>query len=136
MQGAHDWAQTLEHTYKGHGYYTSKADPQVRSKVEGKEFTLTSTWTDDVLGAFLTEAGEIKAKGELSNSYEIKDLESAKFILGMKIKQNKTNGSITLSQKAYCECIMECFHMEEAKVRTTPLPAGITLSSGKRRFRR
>jgi hypothetical protein len=31
MQGAHDWARTLERAYKDHGYYPSKADPQVRS---------------------------------------------------------------------------------------------------------
>ncbi|KAF7782993.1 hypothetical protein Agabi119p4_2369 [Agaricus bisporus var. burnettii] len=49
MQGAHDWAQTLDRTYAGHGYYISKADPQ----------------TDDVLGALSTAEGETKAKDEL-----------------------------------------------------------------------
>jgi hypothetical protein len=29
MQGVHDWAQNLEHTYQGLGYDTSKADPQI-----------------------------------------------------------------------------------------------------------
>jgi hypothetical protein len=32
MQGAHDWAVTLERVYLGHGYHTSKADSQVQSK--------------------------------------------------------------------------------------------------------
>ncbi|KAF7768677.1 hypothetical protein Agabi119p4_7920 [Agaricus bisporus var. burnettii] len=127
MQGAHDWAQTLDRTYAGHGYYISKADPQVRSKVEGDEFTLTSTWTDDVLGASSTTDGEAKAKDELGRSYEIKDLGEAKFILGMRIERGR-NGNVRLSQRAYCERIIERFKQLDLKPRSTPLPVGVTLS--------
>jgi hypothetical protein len=128
MQGAHDWAETLEKTYQGHRYYTSKADPQVRSRLENDELTLTSTWTDNILGALTTEAGETKAKGELRSSYEIKDLGTAKFILGMRIDRDPDTGTIRLSQRAYSKQILERFHMSDAKPRTTPLPLGITLS--------
>jgi len=70
MQGAHDWAITLDRTYTEHRYYTSKADSQVRSKVVNGELTLTTTWTDNVLGASTTPAGEVKVKEELiTNSH-------------------------------------------------------------------
>jgi len=65
MQGAHDWAITLDHTYTEHRYYTSKADSQVRSKVVNRELTLTTTWTNNVLGASTTPAGEVEVKEEL-----------------------------------------------------------------------
>jgi hypothetical protein len=129
MQGAHDWAKNLERAYRAHGYYTSKADPQVRSRVIGDEITLTSTWTDDILGASSTKEGEIKAKGELAKSYELKDLGAAKFILGMKIEKIENSGDIRLSQQAYCERTIERFKMNDAKPRSTPLPAGLTLSA-------
>jgi len=29
IQGAHDWAITLDYTYTEHGYYTSKTNSQV-----------------------------------------------------------------------------------------------------------
>jgi hypothetical protein len=128
MQGAHDWAQNLERAYEGHGYYTSKADPQVRSRVIDDEITLTSTWTDDILGASSTEEGELIAKEELAKSYELKDLGTAKFILGMKIEKNEESGDIRLSQRAYSERVLERFKMDEAKPRSTPLPAGLSLS--------
>jgi len=83
MQGAHDWAENLNKTFEGHGYYRSKADPQIRSRVLRDEFTLTSTWTDDVLEASSTIKGERQAKGKLQSSYEIKDLGEAKLILGI-----------------------------------------------------
>jgi hypothetical protein len=101
MQGTHDWAQTLEKTYQLHKYYTLKANPQVRSCIENNEITLTSTRMDDILGALTTEEGKMKAKEELKNSYELKDLGKAKFILGMKIDKNSNTGTITLSQHAY-----------------------------------
>ena len=43
MQGVHDWAITLDHTYTEHGYYISKVDSQVRSEVVNRELTLTTT---------------------------------------------------------------------------------------------
>jgi len=127
MQGAHDWAITLDRTYTEHGYYISKADSQVRSKVVDGELTLTTTWMDDVLGASTTPAGEVKAKEELRSSYEIKDLGEVKYILGMKIERTD-DGSIKLSQCTYSEYVLKCFGMAEAKSHSTPLPPGITLS--------
>jgi len=83
MQGAHDWAENLDKTFEGHGYYKSRADPQIRSRVYDDELTLTSTWTNDILGASSTTEDERLAKAELGSSYEIKDLGEAKLILGM-----------------------------------------------------
>ncbi|KAF7776615.1 hypothetical protein Agabi119p4_5008 [Agaricus bisporus var. burnettii] len=128
MQGAHDWARTLERTYQSHGYTTSRADPQVRFRVHQDEITLTSTWTDDILGASSTEIGESTAKEELRSSHELKDLGQAKYILGRRIETDDTTGCIKLSQRAYSERIIKKFNMSDAKPRSTPLPAGIVLS--------
>jgi len=134
MQGAHDWAITLDctYTYTKHGYYTSKADSQVRSKVVNGELTLTTTWTDDVLGASTTPAGEVKVKEELRSSYEIKDLGEAKYILGMKIERTD-DGSIKLSQRAYSECVLERFGMAEAKSHSTPLLLEMLMDGSQRK---
>jgi len=29
MQGAHDWAENLDKTFEGHGFYKSRTDPQI-----------------------------------------------------------------------------------------------------------
>ena len=68
MQGIHDWAENLDKTFEGYGYYKSRADPQIRSKVHNDELTLTSTWTDDVLGASSTLEEEHLAKSQLGLS--------------------------------------------------------------------
>ena len=128
MQGAHDWAENLDKTFEGHRYYKSHADPQIQSKVHDDELTLTSTWTNDVLGASSTLEGEHLAKSQLGSSYEIKDLGEAKFILGMRIDRN-IDGDITLSQQVYCDCLLNCFNMSSCSPTTTPLSPGIVLAS-------
>jgi len=127
MQGAHDWAKNLDRTFEGHGYYRSRADPQIRSRVTENELTLTSTWTDDVLGASSTLEGETLAKEQLRSSYEIKDIGKAKLILGMKISRSK-NGDVVISQRAYAERLLKRFNMHSCSPLTTSLPYGLSLS--------
>jgi hypothetical protein len=40
--------------------------------------------------------GEMNAKDQLRNSHELKDLGTARFILGMKIKKDENTGAICL----------------------------------------
>ena len=129
MQGAHDWAENLDKTFEGHGYYKSRADPQIHSRVYGDEFTLTSTWTDNVLGASLTVEGENLAKSQLGASYKIKDLGEAKLILGMRIHRDDVTGNISLSQKSYCEQMLRWFSIENWLPKSTPLPPGLLLTA-------
>jgi len=128
MQEAHDWAENLNKTFEGHGYYKSHADPQIWSKVHDDELTLTSTWIDDVLGASSTIESEHLAKSQLASSYEIKDLGEAKFILGMRIDRN-AHGDITLLQEAYCKHLLKRFNMTSCSPATTSLPSGTMLST-------
>ena len=128
MQGAHDWAENLDKTFQGHGYYKSHADPQIWSRIYDDELTLTSIWTNDILGASSTVEGKQLAKSQLGSSYEIKDLGEAKLILSMHIDRNSL-GDITLSQCVYCECLLKQFNMDLCSPATTPLPSGLVLSA-------
>ena len=112
MQGAHNWAKNLDKTFEGHGFYKSRADPQICFRVYGDKLMLTSTWTDDVLDASSTIEGKNLAKSQLGASYEIKDLGEAKLILGMHINRDPITGNISLFQKSYCERMLRCFNME------------------------
>jgi len=127
MQGAHNWAQNLNHTFEGHRYYRSWADPQIRSRITENELTLTLTWTDDVLEASSTLEGETLAKEQLRSSYEIKDIGEAKLILGMKISQSK-NRDVVISQRAYAERLLKRFNIHLCSPLTIPLLYGLSLS--------
>jgi len=118
----------LRKTFERHGYYRSKADPQIRSRIYGDEFTLTSTWTDDILGASSTPEEEKRAKDELQSSYEIKDLGEAKLILGIQIDRDQKSGDITLSQQSYAQQILTWFNMDKCTPSSTPLSTGLQIS--------
>ena len=128
MQAAFDFQVQMSSAYEALGYYKSLADPCVHSQVNGDEFTLTSTYTDDVFGASSTKAGAIKAKDEIESCFEIKDVGELGYILGIRIDRDKETGAISLSQTAYLQRVLERFGMVNCNPKSTPLPPGISLS--------
>ncbi|GKG46378.1 retrovirus-related pol polyprotein from transposon TNT 1-94, partial [Tanacetum coccineum] len=58
-----------------------------------------------------------KLKRQLSQEFEMKDLGSAKQILGMSIIRDKTKGTLRLSQEKYIRKVLEKFNMKDAKAR-------------------
>jgi hypothetical protein len=97
MQGAHDWYETLTNTYNKLGYTTSRADPCVRYKADGNEYTMTDTYTDDVFGASKTDGEIAKRKDEIGKEWEIKDVRENEYFLGMHVQQDLTLGTIRLN---------------------------------------
>ncbi|KAF5391957.1 hypothetical protein D9757_003238 [Collybiopsis confluens] len=129
MQGAYDWARTLDAGFTSIGYQASKADPCVRVKRSGSNLTLTATYTDDVWGASTTsELGE-EAKKELGRLWDIKDVGENHRLLGMRVDQDLDKGTVTLSQRAYFEQVLTRFKLNNITPRNTPLPIGIQLNA-------
>lgn len=124
MQGAHDWYETLNSAYNDLGYHQSKADPCIRSRREGSELTLTSTYTDDVLGASTTIEGARKAKAELSKRFKLTEVEKLHLLLGMRIHQ-ESNGDIVLSQRPFFEKMLKDFGFTTVNPVATPLDPGM-----------
>jgi len=43
MQGAYNWAENLDKTFKDHRFYKSRANPQIRFRIYDDELTVIST---------------------------------------------------------------------------------------------
>nr|GEU77298.1 retrotransposon-related protein [Tanacetum cinerariifolium] len=69
-----------------------------------------------------------KLNRQLSQEFELKDLGSAKQILGMIIIRDKTKGTIRLSQEKYIGKVLETFNMKDAEARCQPLGDQFKLS--------
>ncbi|GJU84034.1 retrotransposon protein, putative, ty1-copia subclass [Tanacetum coccineum] len=69
-----------------------------------------------------------KLKGQLSNEFDMKDLDAAKKILGMEIIMERQFGKLYLSQQMYIEKVLRRFNMHNAKPVNTPLAAHFKLS--------
>lgn len=123
-QGSHDWQATLAEGYKADGYLTLRADPCVRYQREGREYTMTGTYGDDVFGGASTSAGKKKAVSDLGSRWEAGEVTS-NVLLGMTITQNPTSGLITISQCNYFEKMLEHFGFKDIRPRRTPLPPNL-----------
>nr|KAJ0199050.1 hypothetical protein LSAT_V11C600338430 [Lactuca sativa] len=84
---------------------------------------------DDML-IFGTDLEEVdKTKKFLSSSFEMKDLEQAEVILGIRIKQG--NNGISISQSHYIEKILKKFNFENCSPVSTPIDPSLKLLPNK-----
>ena len=68
-------------------------------------------YVDDMLIASANMQDIRELKEELSKSFSMKDLGAAKRILGMQISRDRKKKTLTLSQQAYIEKVLERFAM-------------------------
>jgi hypothetical protein len=66
-------------------------------------------------------------KKSLNAHFKIKDLGEAVNYLDIKIKQNTSDGTITLSQKAYIKSIIRKFELENSKPVYMPVSPGLSV---------
>ena len=69
-----------------------------------------------------------KLKRELSKTFDMKDLSSAKRILGMEIIRDRKAGQLWLSLEIYIEQMLERCNMKNSKPISTPLVGHFKLS--------
>jgi hypothetical protein len=67
-------------------------------------------------------------KNKLSNSFAMKDLGVAKKILGMRIRRDRKNTKLTLSQGECIKKVLERFKMQNEKLISTPLASHFKLT--------
>ncbi|CAL1380337.1 unnamed protein product [Linum trigynum] len=98
------------------------------SKFPDGDFILILLYVDDMLiaGQNVPKISDLK---ELSKSFSMKDLGSAKQILGVRIVRDLGAKKIWLSQEKYIENVLQRFNMDNAKAVSCPLANHFTLTS-------
>ncbi|KAH9717481.1 hypothetical protein KPL71_021830 [Citrus sinensis] len=86
-------------------------------------------YVDDMLIACKRRDEIEKLKVMLNSEFDMKDLGTAKKILGVEIKRNRTKGEIFLSQERYLTKVLETYKMLDSKPVLTPLAAHFKLSN-------
>ena len=93
------------------------------------DFIILILYVDDMLIIGHDSSKIDKLKRELSKSFSMKDLGSAKQILGMKIYRDRKNRKNWLSQESYIEKVLEIFNMSKAMVVCSLLIGHLKISS-------
>jgi len=112
-----------------HGFKRSKYDSYVYIKhVNGSPIYLL-LYVDDMLIAAKSKIEITKLKRLLSSEFEMKDLGSAKKILGMEISRDRKSGLLFLSQQNYIKKVLQRFNMQNAKAVSIPIAPHFKLSA-------
>lgn len=86
-------------------------------------------YVDYVLLAGHDKVAVNSPKEKFKSKFEMKNLKSARRILGMEIKRERTNGKLFLTQESYIEKIVKRFSLNEFKLVNLPLSACVKLST-------
>lgn len=97
-------------------------------KGEGRITVFLVLYVDDIL-LIGNDVGALSSvKVWLANTFDMKDLGEASYILGIKFLRDRKNRMIGLSQAAYIDKILVRFSMHNSKKGLLPFRHGITLS--------
>ena len=85
-------------------------------------------YVDDILLAGSNLEMINTTKQWLSSVFEMKDMDEARYVLGVKMVRDRPRKLLGLCQKAYIEKVLERFQMHYSKFVDTPVEKGLILS--------
>ncbi|GAW06138.1 retrovirus-related pol polyprotein [Lentinula edodes] len=115
MQGSHNWQEALAAGYTKDGYTASQADPCIHYRQHGEEYTITSTYGDDICGGSSSSVGRDRAVHDLGKRWEAHEVKT-EVLLGMTICQDPHTKAITISQTAYLQRMLMHFHLDHTSM--------------------
>ncbi|KAH9716242.1 hypothetical protein KPL71_021390 [Citrus sinensis] len=127
-QSPRQWYLKFDEFMTTHGFQRYNYDCCVYFKqLSHNKHIYLLLYVDDMLIA-CEERSEIDAlKTLLGTTFDMKDLGSAKRILGVDLRRNRSEGLVFLSQEKYLKKILETFDMEDSKPVQGPLAAHFKL---------
>ena len=127
-QASRSWNLRFDEVIKGFGFVQTYGEACIYKKVSGSSVAFLVLYVDDILliGNDIEFLNSIK--GYLNNSFSMKDLGEASYILGIKIYRDRSRRLIGLSQSTYLDKILKKFRMDESKKGLLPMLQGKTLS--------
>ena len=127
-QASRSWNIHFDEVVKGFGFIKNEEEACVYKKESGSSVVFLILYVDDILliGNNIPMLESVKTS--LKNSFSMKDLGEAAYILGIKIYRDRSKRLIGLSQDTYIDKVLKRFNMEEAKKDFLPMSHGIHLS--------
>ena len=91
----------------------------------GGEPFFIGVYVDDIILAGDSPAKLEEVKKALAQKFDIKDMGTLHYFLGIKVVQDEETGNVWIGQPAYAETLLKKFGMDQAKPVSTPVSTGI-----------
>ena len=129
-QAPRHWYKKFEFIMCEQGYMKTTSNHCVFvRKFSNDDFIILLLYVDDMLIVGKNVSMIDRLKEQLGKSFAMKDMGAAKQILGIRIIRDRKEKKLWLSQEHYIKRVLQRFHMEKAKVVSTPLATHFKLSS-------
>ena len=114
-QASQSWNIHFDEVVKGFGFRQNE-EPCVYKKESGSTVVFLILYVDGILliGNDIPMLQSVKTS--LNNSFSMKDLGEATYILGIKIYRDRSKRLIGLSQDTYIDKVLKRFNMEQKRV--------------------
>lgn len=120
-QSARAWNKMLNGVLEGFGFKRLIKDACVYVRMIDKVTTVVLVYVDDLLICCSDRSTLNTFKIQLASKFKITDNGNANYILGIQITRNREARTITLSQTAYIDEVLEKFSMVDANPANTPM---------------
>jgi hypothetical protein len=126
-QAARQWNKKLRSVLRGIGYSRLCSNNSIYIYSKGDIKVIVPVFIDDITLVSKSESAMASAVTELSKHFKLRDLGSTMLLLGIQVKQDHSNGFISLSQEHYIRELLKRFNMDDANPLSTPLSPGSEL---------
>ena len=90
-------------------------DHYVYLKRSNSSFVILSLYIDNILLVGNSKEMIDTVKRWLSSNFEMKDMDEASYVFGVKIVRDRAKRNLSLSQKTYIKRMLEHYHMQDNK---------------------
>jgi len=123
-QASRQWYIKFHKVITSFGFIENLVDQCIYLKVSGSKVIFLVLYVDDILLASNDLGLLHETKQLLSQSFEMKDLGEASYVIGIEIHRDRQQKVLRLSQRAYIEKVLERFKMSDCKSSVAPISKG------------
>ena len=123
-QSGRRWHENINHSLITHGFTPLHADRCVYVRRKADCIDIIALYVDDLLIASSRTSELLAIKRRLTQQYEMEDMGEANFILGIDIKRDRANRSISIGQSTYINTLLTRHGMAECNPSSTPMDSG------------
>nr|AAS01945.1 putative polyprotein [Oryza sativa Japonica Group] len=127
-QASRSWNIRFDEVVKALGFVKNEEVPCVYKKISGSALVFLILYVDDILliGNDIPMLESVNIS--LKNSFSMKDLGEAAYILGIRIYRDGSKRLIGLSESTYIDKVLKMFNMQDSKKGFLPMSHGINLN--------
>jgi len=122
------WNKTMHKAMLGWGFKCLHTDPCVYYRVSLLGVVLSAVHIDDFLIVSSMSDASCAFKEELKSLWTISDLGEARFCIGIAISHNHVDRTISISQMALIDCVVQQFSQADADPISTPMDPSVARS--------